>query len=748
MSAFDLFRAMRTPSASACALAAGTAALVAVAGMGAAQDGELRAGRAPTLNHYGATGLIDMPSGEAQPDGQLSVTSAHFGPISRTTLSFQITPRLSGSFRFLGIRDWNRNLCPPDCSGENQFETYFDRSFDLRYQVLKEGRYLPAVTVGLQDFAGTGILAGEYVVATKQVAPQIKATLGLGWGRLGSAGSIGSPFGARPPITVGFGGNFNTNTWFRGPAAAFGGIEWQVNERLDFKLEYSSDAYAEEAGRRGTFRRKSPVNLGLEYALAPGARVGAYYMYGSTFGIAGHVTLNPRDRPFAGSVESSPVPVAPRQSAGALGWGTAWVQEPGAQDRLVARLSQLLAADGIRVEGLRAEGTRAELRIRNSRYDAGAQAAGRAARAMSQVMPPSVETFEIVPLVNGMATASVVLRRSDIEALEFAPDGAAAVQARARIGSAGARPAGMSREAGLYPAYTWSLAPYQRLRLFDQNAPAKLDIGVRGTLRYDLAPGVYLQGAVTQKVLGNLDDRPPLPSRGRLQPVRSAVYWYDAEGTTAIEKLALHWNTTLGPDLYGRVSAGYLERMFGGVSAEVLWKPVGSRFALGAEVNYLAQRAPDGGLGFKLPATIYETDAASPGGPTTYRVATGHVSAYYELAQGFHVQLDVGRYLAGDVGATLSIDREFDNGWRVGAFATKTNVSARDFGSGSFDKGIRIEIPFAWVLGKPSRQTSTTVLRPFGRDGGARLEVDGRLYEEVRGYHAPGLNPQWGRFWK
>ncbi|QYK42363.1 MAG: YjbH domain-containing protein [Paracoccaceae bacterium] len=723
-------------------------ALLSLAIPSVAQDG----GDAPrprtSLNMYGATGLIDMPSGEAQPDGEISIATSHFGPISRTTLSFQITPRLSGSFRFLGVRDWNRNFCPPDCAGENQFDTYYDRSFDLRYQILKEGRYVPAVTIGLQDFAGTGVLAGEYIVATKNITPRFKATVGLGWGRLGSHGSIGSPFGVRPPIDIGFGGNFNTDTWFRGPAAPFGGIEWQVDDRWTLKAEYSSDAYAEEAGKRGTFERKSPLNLGVEYRAAPGATIGAYYMYGSTVGIAAQFAIDPKTRPGGGITEGAPASVIPRQSAGALGWSTAWVADPAQQTAQVERLKRLLADDGIQIEGLRSDAGRSELRIRNTRYDAGAQAVGRAARAMSRALPPSIDVFDIVLVSEGMATSTVTLRRSDIEALEFAPDGAAALRARARIDAAGARPAGMVRDPDLYPAFAWSLAPYQRFRLFDQRDPLKLDVGIRGTVRLDLAPGLRLEGSVTQKLAGNLDERPPLPDRGRLQPVRSAVYWYDAEGTTALEKLALHWNTKLGRDVYGRISVGYLERMFGGVSAEVLWKPAGSRFALGAEVNYVAQRSPDGGLGFNLPARLYETDNANPGGPDSYRVATGHVSAYYELAQGFHVQLDVGRYLAGDTGATLSIQREFANGWKVGAFATKTNVSAADFGSGSFDKGILIEVPLNWVIGQPSRQTSKSVLRPFGRDGGARLEVDGRLYEQVRGYHAPGLDRQWGRFWK
>lgn len=726
--------------------AAAMALAVAVPGVAGAETPVLRFPATP--NHYGAAGLIEMPSGEALPDGMLTVSSAHFGPISKTTLSFQITPRLSGSFRFLAVRDWNASACPPDCSGVNSFETYYDRSFDLRYQVTREGRYMPAITVGLQDLAGTGVLSGEYVAATKHLTPRLKATVGLGWGRLGSEGSIGSPFGERPPIDIGFGGNFNVDTWFRGPAAPFGGIEWQIDDRWTVKAEYSSDAYVEEAGARGTFDRKSPVNLGLEYQPSPGTRLGAYYMYGSTIGIAGHFYLNPKERANGGIIERAPVPITPRASASALGWTTDWVAQPDAKAILIQNLSGELNPDGILVEGLATDGRRAELRIRNTRIDAGAQAIGRSARAMAVNLPPSVEVFEIVPLVDGMATSRVTVRRSDLEALEHAPDGAEAMRARTAIAGVEGRPEGLMRNPDLYPEFAWSVAPYLRLRLFDQNDPAKADVGARATIRYEMAPGLTLSGAFTQKVAGNLDERPPLPDRAGLQPVRSAVYWYDAEGTTAIESLALHYHTKLSRDLYGRVSVGYLERMFGGVSAEVLWKPVGSRLAVGAEVNYVAQRAPNGGLSFKLPAQIYETDGYTGGGPDSYRVATGHLSLYYELAEGFHAQLDIGRYLAGDVGATLSIDREFANGIRVGAFATKTNISAEEFGSGSFDKGIRVEIPFNWILGTASRQTSTTVLRPFLRDGGARLELEGRLYERVRGYQQPGLDRQWGRFWK
>jgi hypothetical protein len=124
------------------------------------------------------------------------------------------------------------------------------------------------------------------------------------------------------------------------------------------------------------------------------------------------------------------------------------------------------------------------------------------------------------------------------------------------------------------------------------------------------------------------------------------------------------------------------------------------------------------------------------------------VSAYYKFDDGYAARLDAGRYLAGDTGATLTLSREFANGWRVGAFATKTNVSAARFGEGSFDKGIFFNIPLTWAIGSPNQNSVGTILRPIQRDGGAMLDVDGRLYDVVRSYHSGELYGQWGRVFR
>jgi hypothetical protein len=216
-----------------------------------------------------------------------------------------------------------------------------------------------------------------------------------------------------------------------------------------------------------------------------------------------------------------------------------------------------------------------------------------------------------------------------------------------------------------------------------------------------------------------------------LQHVRSDFTLYDREGETALTTLTAAHYFKPGRDLYGRVTVGYLERMFGGVSSELLWKRTDSPFALGVEVNYAQQRDFDGGFGFQ-----------------SYDVGTGHASAYWDMGNGFHAQIDAGRYLAGDWGATFALDREFNNGWKIGAFATLTDVSFDRFGEGSFDKGIRITMPISWLLGEPNKTAFSTTIRPVLRDGGARLDVPGRLYDRVRPVQKPALQDGWGRFWR
>lgn len=674
------------------------------------------------LNFYGVSGLIDMPSARVLPDGEFTTTLSHFGGITRNTLSFQISPRLSASFRYSALADINIG----------GFETYFDRSFDVRFQLLEQqdGRWWPSVVIGLQDFAGTGIYAGEYIVASRTFGDQLTVTGGVGWGRLGSYNSFGAPFTeTRPPFDAGTGGNFSVDQWFRGQASLFGGIEWQPTDRLGLVLEYSSDAYVVET-RENQFERRSPWNFGVEYQLNRSTRLGAYYLYGSEFGVNLAFSFNPRRPATPPSFQPTPSPIAlrPDRAQAPELWSTDWVATPGARNTLGERLNEGLVQEGLQLRAFNLSAHSAEVRIENERHGAIAHAIGRSARIMAATLPPSVETFHITLMDEGLAISTMTIRRSDLEALEQSPDAAEALQSLVGLRAASPTdPADLLD--GAYPRFEYSLGPYSRASYFDPNNPLLLEIGLRLRASYDFRPGWRVQGSLAYRLAGNMDRA--RRSNSVLPHVRTDANFYEQNDGVTLETLTLSHARYLGSDLYGRVTAGYLERMYAGVSTELLWRPVDSRLAFGAEVNYAHQRAFNLGFGLR-----------------DYNIVTGHVSAYYDMANGYHVQVDAGRYLAGDWGATLSVDREFRNGWRVGAFMTLTDVSSEDFGEGSFDKGIRFSIPVSWFTGQPSRDVVGTTVRPLTRDGGARLNVPDRLYDRVREGHLHNINDQWAQVWR
>lgn len=682
-----------------------------------------------TLSFYGAPGLMDMPTGEMMPDAQFGATLGGFAGQWRYTLTFQGLPWVSGSFRYNGIRDLNLF----------GFRTYYDRSFDARFRLRRESRYWPAVALGLQDFAGTGIYSGEYVVATKTFAVpglgaaslpgRLKITAGLGWGRLGSYRSIGS-IGRRPAFNPGStGGQLSYDQWFRGPFAPFGGIEWQPDDRWGVKFEYSSDAYVTETRTSSVFERRSPFNFGVEYQVSPRTRLGLYYMYGTELGFSAQIQLNPGDTPVKLAVAApQPLAVRPPRQVQPAAWGTEWVTVPGRPAELRDALDAALKGQGLILETLTISANEAELRFRNPNYHSFTLAAGRAARAMAAVLPASVETFHLVPVSQGMALSRVTIRRTDLETLEFDGNAADALGAVAGISDAPPLSGRALPAEGLYPDKSWALSPYFFPSYFDPAKPVRMDVGIALHGAWRPAPGWLVSGRIWHRLAGNVAGSPR--SGSRLPPVRTEVPLY-AQADTTLHDLFVSYQWRPWADLYGRVTAGLFEPMYGGISGELLWKPVASRLALGVELNHVRKRDYDQRLDF-----------------LDYTVTTGHASAYYEFGPGLIGQVDVGRYLAGDVGATFAIDRVFNNGWSVGGFFTKTNVSARDFGEGSFDKGIRFTIPLTWFLGHETRQATGLAIRPITRDGGARVDVPGRLYPQVRAAHAKALSESWSRAWE
>jgi hypothetical protein len=394
---------------------------------------------------------------------------------------------------------------------------------------------------------------------------------------------------------------------------------------------------------------------------------------------------------------------------------------------LSAQLTPALADQGLLLEGVHLSGEVLAVQIRNTRYGASSEALGRAARVMSAKAPPQVTTFKITLARNAMPISTTTIPRDDLAKYEFAPVGGEQIGAVSTITDA---PERLPPRAGFFPRFNYGIGPYVQPGLFDPDAPLRADLGVMLSASFEPAPRLVFSTRINQRVIGNLNQA-HRPSDSKLPHVRSDSDLYYKTGKPMLARLTGAYYFRPGRNLYGRATAGYLEPMYAGVSGELLWAPQDSKLSFGVEINRVRQRGFD---------QLFDM--------RDYEVTTGHLSAYYQLNPDFYFQLDVGRYLAGDTGATLSFTRTFDNGWKVGVFATKTNVSAAEFGEGSFDKGISLQIPLGWITGKPDQRNVSTVLRPVQRDGGAMLGVNGRLYGMVRGEQAATLDGNWERFWR
>ncbi|MEM1362344.1 MAG: YjbH domain-containing protein [Pseudomonadota bacterium] len=685
----------------------------------------------PVLSTYAMPGYIDMPSAEMQPDGHLTFSAFYRQDSWRGSVNFQATKRLSGTFRYAYLDE------PLNAVGSN----FYDRSFSVAYRFIDEGVWRPAVAVGILDLVGTGVYGAEYVVASKTLPNKLSFSIGMGWGRFGSYNGFTNPlgiFGSRWDTRPGEResndtGTFTTAEWFRGDAAIFGGLSYKPSDRLTLTAEYSSDAYDRER-RLGEFDRRASINFGLNYRAGLGTDIGVYYLYGSALSAVLHLSINPNQPLFQGGREGAPPPVVVREEPPPIidpGFGPGeWTPTEPATASLTSQVASALASQGIELVSLEVGNDLARMRLRNQTYDSEAQAVGRAARVVSGIFPPEIEYFEFVPMDLGIPLATITVSRSDLESLEFDPDRSWKSYVRAEIGDAAALDPISVIVPGIYPEASAGIKPFVSTAFFDPDNPLRIDVGLDLDLSYSPLPGLIFSSKYRQRLAGNRSEA-TRESDSTLPPVRSDITFYDQDGSSFLAHLTTEYFWRPGTNLYGRGTVGYLERMYAGLSSEVLWKPVTGPLALGAEINYVRQRDFNGRFGF-----------------LDYEVATGHASVYYEIGGGFEGQIDAGRYLAGDWGGTFTLRRRFASGWQVGAFFTLTDVPFSEFGEGAFDKGLFFEAPISWLSGQPSRQDFAALIKPLSRDGGARLFVRNRLYEVTRDYHDPELQERWPRYWR
>lgn len=360
---------------------------------------------------------------------------------------------------------------------------------------------------------------------------------------------------------------------------------------------------------------------------------------------------------------------------------------------------------------------------------------GRATRGMAKVLPPEFEVLTVVELSGTLELNRTSLMRSDIEKISTGNISPAelmnsATLSKPRMGFKEAQNGVIAEN--MYPGFSWYLVPNLQQNIGDPNEGiynADVDLTLGGA--FAILPGLSISVVGRQKLFGDLDQI-QRTSNSVLPHVRSDVVSYLKGGSTTLDKLQLNYLKALAPEWHFMASAGILEQMYGGAGTEVLYRPFDKNWALGFDVAWVKQRGFNQLFGFR-----------------DYQTVTGFVSLYYELPfWDMRAVVKAGRYLAKDRGVTIDISRQFKSGVRVGAFSTFTNVSAADFGEGSFDKGFYIRFPMELFLQHSTRESASFVFKPITRDGGQMVAFGGGLYDFVAGRGYREIKKTWGTIFK
>ncbi|MFM5600752.1 YjbH domain-containing protein [Aeromonas veronii] len=658
----------------------------------------------PSQGDFGGVGLLQMPTARMAKTGEFSANYVDNDQYRRWSISAQPFDWFEATLRYTDVR--TKKYSPyEDFSGD---QTYKDKGMDFKFRLWQESNYLPQVSVGFRDLMGTGLFDSEFVTASKRYGP-FDFTIGIGWGNMAESGNIKNPFCEykdswckRDNGYSGSGGKFELGSLFHGPAAVFGGIEYQTPWKpLRLKLEYDGNDYSKEFA--GHIYQDSPWNVGAVYRIFDNLDSHLSWQRGNT--LMWGVTLRTNFNELKPAQIDQPRPVYQPDQVPATMTDVKW---KALTDDLKENAGWQDTEFYTTTNSVTVIGTQSKYRDQN-------EAMKRTSLLAANYLPGTVDELNVVErkanfqLQETRIDLPSVRRANVVQVLGEEQHEKSMVQAAGKI-------QGESIYSSERKSFSYSFDPDLTQSFGGAESFYMYQLGINANADWRINANNSLQGTLFVNLVNNYDEfnyKAPPPDGAALPRVRTWIREYVDSSNVLLNNLQLTHMQPLAQDWYGQAYGGYLEMMYAGVGSEVLYRPYGKTWAIGIDANWVKQRDWNN--------TLKMAD---------YDVMTGHVTAYWQLPfmNNVTAKVSVGQYLAGDKGATFDFSKRFDSGVILGGYATFTDVSADEYGEGSFTKGIYVTIPFDLMLLKPTTAKGSIGWVPLTRDGGQMLSRKNGLY--------------------
>ena len=521
--------------------------------------------------NFGLPGIIDLPTAKKFPDGEIVVTQQLHRLLARSGISFQALPYVGFSFRYSG-----HGIGGAEAYGRHNH----DRSFDAHISLFDEGKYIPAISIGLRDFIGTGWYSSEYIVGTKSFG-NLELTSGLGFGRLAGKNSFSNPFGTvvnrfkqREINDQGRGGTLGTINWFHGDASTFYGLRYKLGDEITILTEYTPDLMLRE---NHYLEVETPWNFGVSYQFNDYVNLSTHYVHGNQVSVTASVIINPNRPPLLGGKELAPVPMRLRKN------GALKVTESNEDT-----IRKVLQEDRFEIHQLSFSGNQVSVIVTNTKFRSTAQAIGRVASTLQRFTSDKIEFATIALSSRGLITGKYHVDLEKITTDQFNP--MTTISDKPSITAIDPDSNHLVKN---NKHFAWGVGPYFSHRLFNPDLPLSMEFGIEIEGTYKLTRGLELSGALRKSVLTNLTENQRV-SNSRLPRVHSDWPLYDFEGQGGhIHELNLSYVSNFGPGLYGRVQAGLLEPFYAGFGVEFLYKPALWPIGIGIDLHRVRKRDYD-----------------------------------------------------------------------------------------------------------------------------------------------------------